>query len=165
MHTLFTSIYGLFITCGSWIKVTTLLYGVTLAYSMIKSLIQRPVLYLYSVMLSSYFRSHLVETINNYTFYLFSSESQFLEDVPSFIFPFSSRLITITLENFEYPWNVQTSMFLFLCLLNVFLVLKLLKVIKQCGNMTQGLREYDHRWHSTWENMCRYLENYSPPVV
>lgn len=31
--------------------------------------------------------------------------------------PFSSRLLMIPLQNFEYPWDVQSSMFLLLCLL------------------------------------------------
>lgn len=44
----------------------------------------------------------------------------------SFTFPFPftstfpSKLVTIALENFEYPWEVEISMFLLLCLLTVF---------------------------------------------
>jgi len=69
-----------------------------------------------------YFRSHLLEAIDNYTFYLY-----FLRDPVygggTFLHLPSSRLIRIALENFKYPWDVQTSMFLLLCLLNVFQVL------------------------------------------
>ncbi|PKU35009.1 ubiquitin carboxyl-terminal hydrolase 4 [Limosa lapponica baueri] len=31
--------------------------------------------------------------------------------------------------------------------------------------MNQAPREYGHGWQGTWENMGRYLENVSPPVV
>ena len=110
----------LFITHVNWAKVITLLYFVTLAYDMIELLVVKLIWYLYSALLSPlYFGSHLSETINNYSFYLFSSESQAMGEIPPFIFPFSSRQITKALENFEYPWDVQTSMFLLLCLLNM----------------------------------------------
>ena len=88
---------------------------------MIKLLVVRLTWYLYSALLSSpYFRTHLSETISNYTLYVFSSENQSMEKTRgdtfpcSFTFPFSSRLVTIAPENFEYPWDLQTSMFLLL---------------------------------------------------
>ena len=50
-----------------------------------------------------------------------------------FTFPFYSRQVITALENFEYPFEyVQTSMFLLLCLLNVFQVLfKVKQLFKQ----------------------------------
>ena len=97
----------LFIFSGGWIKVIVLLYCVTLAYDMIKLLVVRLAWYLYSALPSSpYFGNHLSETINNYTLYLFSLESESMGDTrgdsftSSCTFPFSSRLVTIALENF-----------------------------------------------------------------
>ena len=125
----------LFIASGSWVKVIILLYFVTLDYDMTKWLVMRLIWYLSSALPSSpYFRSHLSENINNYTLYLLSSENQFIGHTRSFTFPFFSRLVTIALENFEYPWDVQTGMFLLLCLLNVFQVL--FKVKKLFKNTT-----------------------------
>ena len=73
---------------------------------------------------SLYSGSHLLETINNYTYYFSSSsEGQALWETPSYTFPFSLRPITTALENSERPWDVQASMFLLLCLLNVYQVL------------------------------------------
>lgn len=49
---------------------------------------------------SQYFGNHLVETINNYTFSLFSSESQFVEETKNGTFPFmsSSQLLSTLLQ-------------------------------------------------------------------
>jgi len=38
----------------------------------------------------------------------------------SFTPPFSFRLVVTAFDNFEYPWDVQASMLLLLCLLNGF---------------------------------------------
>ena len=92
----------LFITPGVWIKVIILMYCVTLAYDRIKLLVVRLIWYLYSALPSSpYFGNHLSKTINNYTLYLFSSESQSMGETPSSTFPFSSSLVTVVFENFE----------------------------------------------------------------
>ena len=97
-----------------WIKVFALLYYVTLVYGTIKLLAVGLIWYLYAALpLSLYFESYLVETINNYTLYLFSSESQSMGETPSSTFPFSSSLVTVVFENFEnfeYPWNVETNL-------------------------------------------------------
>jgi len=65
----------LFIISGGWIKVIIFLYCVTLSYDVIKSLLVKPIWYLYSALPSPpYFGSHLLETTNNYALYLFSLE-------------------------------------------------------------------------------------------
>ena len=50
---------------------------------------------------SPYFGCHRLETVNDYTFYLFSLGSQPREEKSSRIFPFSARLIPIVFEDFE----------------------------------------------------------------
>ena len=123
-HLLYMFPVVLFITSGGWVKVIGLLYFVALAYAMIELLIMKLIWYLYSALpLSLCFGSCLSENISNYTFYLFSLESQSMGETPSSTFPLSSRLITIAFENFKYPQDVQISMFLLLCFLNVFRVL------------------------------------------
>lgn len=73
---------------------------------------------------SQYFGNHLVETINNYTLSLFSSESQFVEETKNSTFPFTScrvvafHLVTTTLQCFEHPWVVK--MLTLVCLKNLF---------------------------------------------
>jgi len=72
---------------------------------------------------------------------------------------FSFRLDTTSFENFEYPWDVQVSMLLLLCLLNVFQVFsRVTKFVAK--NTTQRLasRLDSHGWHGMWENMGKYLE-------
>ena len=63
-------------------------------------------------------------------------------ETPSFTFPFFSRLITIVLENVEYPWDVQTSMLLLLGFLIVvqvlFRVIQLFKITTQRSAPTTG---------------------------
>ena len=156
----------LFITRGNWARVIMLLYFVTLAYDTIELLVVELIWYLYSALPSPpYFGSRLSETINNYTLYLFSSESQATGETYFFSFPFSSRQITVALENFEYPWDVQTSMFLLLCLLNVFQVLSKVKQSFKNTFRKSAPRLNSRGWHGVWENMGRYLESFSPPMV
>lgn len=103
---------ALFIISGSWVWYYSILHNTGLWYGMIKLLAMRSIWYLYSALPSSlYFKSHLLDTINNCTFYLFSLERQSMGEAPSFSFPFSSRIIIIPLESAGYPWEVQTSMF------------------------------------------------------
>ena len=121
----------LFIICGNRARVITLLLFVTLVYDMIEVQAMKLIGCLYSALLSPlYFGSCLWETINNCTFYLFSSGNQSMEDrspyfgcylleninnctfylfssgsqpigeTSSHIFPFSARLITIALKEF-----------------------------------------------------------------
>lgn len=78
---------------------------------------------------------NLSETVNSRTFYLSFLETQSMVEIHPFISPFSSRLITTALENFEYIWDVETSMIVLLCVLSGFQVLfknkNLLKNINQ----------------------------------
>ena len=156
----------LFITRGNWARVIMLFYFVTLACDTRELLVVKLIWYLYSALPSSpYFGIHLSETINNYTLYLFSSESQATGETHFFSFPFSCRQITVAPENFEYPWDVQTSMVLLLCLLNVFQVLFKVKQLFKNTFRKSAPRLNSHGWHGVWEKMGRYLENFSPPVV
>lgn len=97
-----------------WAKVIILLYFVILVYDMIEFLVVKLSWYVYSALLSPlYFGSNLLETVNNYTFYLFSLESQPMEKTSFHIFTFSSRPITVTFENsenFYYAWDAQIGM-------------------------------------------------------
>jgi len=135
------SVWSCCAVSGGWIKVIILLYCETLVYDMIKLPVVRLIWYLYSALLSpSYFRNRVLETIiTNSTF---SSQVANLvgkkkeDPFPHFFtFPFSSGLVKIPLEDFEYPWDVQTIMFLLLHLLNTFQVL--FKVKQLFKNTTQ----------------------------
>ena len=142
------------------------LCGVTVAYDRMKFLVMTPTWYLYSALSSTlYFGNHISETINNYTYCLFSSWSQSVEgkgeDIFSYLFtlPFSftallsSELVTIVLQNIEYPWDTQTSMVLLLCLLNAHQVL--FKVKQLLRNLIQRsvLRQDSCEWQGLWEDM------------
>lgn len=53
---------------------------------------------------SQYFGNHLVETINNYTFSFFSSESQFVEETKNGTFAFTScRAVAFHLVTMNIP--------------------------------------------------------------
>lgn len=77
---------ALFITFQAWVKVIILLYCVTLANDKIKLLIVRLIQYLCSVI--SILQEPFSETINNYTFYLFSLETQSMGETPLLFSPF-----------------------------------------------------------------------------
>ncbi|KAM9590502.1 uncharacterized protein ACIBXB_005762 [Morphnus guianensis] len=84
--------------------------------------------------------------------------------------PFASllsfRLITTAFENFEYPWDVQASVLLVLCLLNMFQVLfRATKRLFKSTTQRSAPKLDIHGWHGMWEDMGRYLENFSPPVA
>ena len=142
-----------------------LLYCVISTYDMMTSMVMSLSWYLYVALLSSpYLRWHLSELINNRTQSVGKTGVNNVSH--SFISPFPFRLVTAAFENFEYPWDVQASTLLLLGLLNVFKVL--FRVTKNCFNNTtqrSALRLNSHGWHGMWENMGRYLENFSPPVV
>lgn len=57
---------------------------------------------------SQYARNHLMETISNYTFLLFSSRSHFVQEMKNDIFLFSrtevSTLVAMTLQFLEHPY-------------------------------------------------------------
>lgn len=81
-----------------------------------------------------------------------------------FTFPFS-KIVTIALKNSEYPWDVQTSIFLLVCFLNMFLVLFKVKQLFKNTTQRSALRQVGYRWQAAWEDMCRYLSQLSPPMV
>ena len=66
------------------------------------------------------------------------------------------ELITIALENFEYPWYVQTSVPLLQCVRNVFQIMFQIKQLFK--NITQrcALRQ---------DGMGRCLEQWASPVI
>lgn len=77
----------------------------------------------------------------------------------SFPSPISSRLVAIALQNFEYPWDVPTRMFLLPCLLNVFQVL-FKNVIQR-----SVLRQDSYEYQEVWEDMGRHLKQWAPPML
>ncbi|XP_049649800.1 uncharacterized protein LOC126035331 [Accipiter gentilis] len=84
--------------------------------------------------------------------------------------PFTSlssfRLFTTAFDNFEYPWDAQASVLLVLCLLNIFQVLyRATKSLFKRTTQRSAPKLDIHGWHGMWEDMGRYLENFSPPVA
>lgn len=114
-----------------------------------------------------FFESHLLGTTNNHTFCLSSSERQPMEDTSFHTFPFPVRLITVVFEdfeNFECPWELETSMVLFPGMLNVF---QALFVVKQLFKNTS--KRIPWVWIVTSSRVCRiecgkYLGQWEPPV-
>lgn len=80
-------------------------------------------------------------------------------EIPPFIFPFSSRLLTTALENFEYIWDVETSMFVLLCVLSGFQVLCKNKQLFKNTTQWSALKPDSYRWQGVWDSMgkCRRL--------
>lgn len=75
---------------GTWATVVILLYFVELGYDMVKSGVTRLIWYAHSVLPSLLsLGSHLVGTMNNYTFGLFSSNRNGFLQLPSFPHHFS----------------------------------------------------------------------------
>lgn len=78
---------------------------------MIKALALSLVRYLGpALLLSQYFGDHLVERINNYTFFLL--ESQFVEERKNGTFSFSCGvdvfcIVTMSLQFLEHPWVIR----------------------------------------------------------
>nr|XP_013053966.2 uncharacterized protein LOC106047159 [Anser cygnoides] len=135
-----------------------LLYCVTLAYDMIGALDLSLIWYLHSALLSPlYFRNHLLET-NDYSFHLFSPETQPLEETRSSTFPSSFNPVTIALEYWA------TSMFLLLCL-SVFLFFDNAKQLFKNTIHRSAPRQDSYEWQGEWEDMGRFLEQWAPPVL
>ena len=112
----------LFAISGSQINVVALLCCVILAYDMIKLLVRKLIWCLYSAFQPYLcFGNHILEPINDYTLlcplWEPRCEGENTALVPhhplslSHFIP-SHRLVTIAFKNFEYPLDVQTSMFL-----------------------------------------------------
>ena len=90
---------------------------------------------------------------------VFFSEIQNGTFITSFCDVFS--LATAASQYLEHTWVVK--ILLLVLLKNIASVLS--KVNKQFRNLIQAPRGYGHRWHGTWENTGRHLENLSPPMV
>ena len=121
MHYVFPAVMFI-ITSGRGIRTIILLYWVMSTYDRITSLVMRLSWYLYvALLLCLYLGRLLSEFISNCTQSMGKAGGDTFSH--SFTSPFSFRLITTAFENFEYPWDVQASMLLLLCLLNVSQVL------------------------------------------
>jgi len=152
----------MFITSGKRTRIMILLYRVILTYDM-TSLGMRLGLYLYAALQSFlYWGCHLSEFINNQTHSMWKTRGGIFPH--SFTPLFFFKLVIKAFENFEYPWDVQTSMLLMFCLLNGFQVL--FRVKKLSKNITQrtapGLDSYE--WQVVWESMGKYLGQWAPLV-
>ncbi|XP_049653490.1 uncharacterized protein LOC126037250 [Accipiter gentilis] len=162
----------LLIIRGGWIKVSALMYGITLVYGMIKSSAVGLIRYLHSASSPLYGGSHLWETITNFTIYLSSMENQSMGGVPFFPSPFSFSPVTTVFENFEkleYSWGVGTSTVLALLLgisilLNaVQLSFKVKQLFKKISRRCAPRLDNDE-WQGAWGSMGRYLEKWAPPM-
>ncbi|KAM9591473.1 uncharacterized protein ACIBXB_006269 [Morphnus guianensis] len=154
-----------FLTSGRVIGIIILLYWAMSTCEMITSLVMRLSWYLYEAVISfPYFRHLLSDFIGNYT----QSMGKLGGDASPrpFASLLSFRLITTAFENFEYPWDVQASVLLVLCLLNMFQVLfRATKRLFKSTTQRSAPKLDIHGWHGMWEDMGRYLENFSPPVA
>lgn len=91
-----------------------------------------------------------METINKYTYILYF---------------FSSRLVTLALEIFEYSWDAQTNMNLLLYLLHVLLVLSKVKQLFKNTTLRSALCQDGYGWQGVWEHLDRHLSWLSPLTV
>ncbi|KAM9590490.1 uncharacterized protein ACIBXB_005749 [Morphnus guianensis] len=154
-----------FLTSGRVIGIIILLYWAMSTYEMITSLVMRLSWYLYEAVISFPYFGHLLsDFIGNYT----QSMGKLGGDASPRLFAsfLSFRLITTAFENFEYPWDAQASVLLVLCLLNMFQVLfRATKRLFKSTTQRSAPKLDIHGWHGMWEDMGRYLENFSPPVA
>jgi len=123
---------------------------------MITSLDMRLGLYLYAALQSfPYPGCHLSEFINNQTYSMGKTGGDTFPH--SFTLLFSFRLVMTAFENVERPWDVQASMFLLVCLLNVFQVL--FRVNQLVKNIPQrsALRLDSYEWLGVWNSISKCL--------
>lgn len=107
---------------------------------------------------------NLSETVNSRTFYLSFLETQSMVEIHPFISPFFSRLITTALENFEYIWDVETSMIVLLCVLSGFQVLFKNKKLLKNINQWSALKPDGSWWQGVWESMGKCQRLWALPV-
>ncbi|KAM9591151.1 uncharacterized protein ACIBXB_006065 isoform 1-T2 [Morphnus guianensis] len=154
-----------FLTSGRVIGIIILLYWAMSTCEMITSLVMRLSWYLYEAVISFPYFGHLLsDFIGNDT----QSMGKLGGDTSPrpFASLLSFRLITTAFENFEYPWDAQASVLLVLCLLNMFHVLfRATKRLFKSTTQRSAPKLDIHGWHGMWEDMGRYLENFSPPVA
>lgn len=91
-----------------------------------------------------------METINKYEYTLYL---------------FSSKLVTIALEIFEYSWDAQTNMNLWLYLLYMLLVLFNVKQLFKNTTLRSALCQDGYGWQGVWEHLDRHLSWLSPLMV
>lgn len=78
--------------------------------------------------------------------------------------PFHLQVGYKTLENFGHPWDVRTSMFLLLCLLNVLQVLlRDKKLFKNTIERSVPRLDSCER-QGVWGSVGKYLEQWAHPV-
>lgn len=70
----------------------------------------------------------------------------------------------MALQNFEYPWDMETSMFLLSCHLNALQFL--FKVKQLLKNVTQrpAPRQNSYEWQGVCNSMGRYIGQWEPPL-
>lgn len=78
--------------------------------------------------------------------------------------PLPSRLITTNLENFEYIWDVETSMFVLLCVLSGFQVLFKNKQLFKNTTQWSALKPDSYQWQHVWDSMSKCQRLWAPPV-
>jgi len=141
----------LFVTSGKRIRMIILLYCMISTYDMIISLRMKLGLYLHAVLRSfPYLGSYVLEFVSNQTQSVGKTRGDAFPH--SFKPPLSFRLVLTAFENFKYPWDAQTRMFLLLCLLNKFQVLFRVKQVvnKIVHRPAQVLDSYEKvgMWHT-----------------
>lgn len=107
---------------------------------------------------------NLSKTINKGTFYLSFLETQSVVETPPSIFLFSSRLITTALENFECIWNVETSLFVLLCVLSGFQVLCKNKQLFKNTTQWSALKPDSYQWQGVWDSMGKCQRLWALPM-
>jgi len=152
-----------FIITGKMIRMMILLYYTISTYDTITSLCMKLVLYLHAALRSfPYLGSYVLEIVNNQTQSVGKTEGDTFPH--SFAPPLSFRLLLRAFEDFEYPWDAQSSGFLLFCFLNGLQVLFRVKQVVK--NIVQrpapGLDSCE--WLGVWDSMGRCLEQWAPPV-
>jgi len=127
------------------------------------------VMCIFNTQLSLDFGRHIVDAISNYTLCIVSLGSPAMEEIGEdtsqqslsfpFTFPFDPRAqepVRTALENFEYQEDVQTSMLLLLCVVNVFQVT--FKIKQLFKGITQGsVQRWDiSEWQGVWNGIGRW---------
>jgi len=145
-----------FIISGKKIRITILLYCIISTYAMIISLGMKLGFCLHVALQSfPYIGCCLSEFINNRAHSMGKIGG---DNFPhSFSPPLSFRLVQMAFENFEYPRDAQASMFILLCLLNVFQVLFSVKQLFKNIAQRSAPRLDSYEWQGVWNSMGRCL--------
>jgi len=146
----------MFITSGKRIRMTIWLYCMISTYDMITSLCMRLGLCLHAALWSfPYLGSYVLEFVNNRTHSVGKTRGDTFPH--SFTPPLSFRLVLTAFENFEYPWDAQTSTLLLFYLLNGFWVLfRVKQVVKNIVQRTAPGPD-SCEYLGVWDSMGKYL--------